>query len=138
MTWIGEKHSVTKVNYRRGERIFGKLSRNKGKVRKKHVALDNFKFVQFYVKSTKFSEYRSPLVSRVASADRYSGNFVAWNRICTVWKLRNFTLTHFWQKFRESNRFAKEIHKYLVNLTEYFSGESKSFIFPQTQDFPWN
>ena len=25
----------------------------------------------------------------------------------TVWKLRKFSLTHFWQKFRESNGFAK-------------------------------
>ena len=29
----------------------------------------------------------------------------------TVWKLRKFTLTHFWQKFRESNTFTKEITK---------------------------
>ena len=30
----------------------------------------------------------------------------------TVWKLRKFTLTLFWQKFRESNIFTKEITKY--------------------------
>ena len=29
----------------------------------------------------------------------------------TVWKLRKFTLTHFSQKFRESNRFAKKLLK---------------------------
>ena len=29
----------------------------------------------------------------------------------TVWKLRKITLTHFWQKFRESNGFTKEITK---------------------------
>ena len=27
---------------------------------------------------------------------------VMWG-FCTVWKLREFTLTHFWQKFRKSN-----------------------------------
>ena len=26
----------------------------------------------------------------------------------TVWKLRNFTFTHFWQKFRESNVFITQ------------------------------
>ena len=26
----------------------------------------------------------------------------------TLWKLRKFTITHFWQKFRESNVFTKE------------------------------
>ena len=25
----------------------------------------------------------------------------------TVWKLREFSLTHFWQKFRESDDFTK-------------------------------
>ena len=29
----------------------------------------------------------------------------------TVWKLREFTLTFFWQQFRESNGFTKEITK---------------------------
>ena len=33
------------------------------------------------------------------------------NEIHTVWKLREITLTHFWQKFRESNGFTKEITK---------------------------
>ena len=31
--------------------------------------------------------------------------------IPTLWKLRKFTLMHFWQKFRESNSFTKEITK---------------------------
>ena len=34
----------------------------------------------------------------------------------TVWKMLRF-LAHFWQKFRESNVFTKEI----VDLTKYFS-----------------
>ena len=38
----------------------------------------------------------------------------------TVWKLRKFTFTLFWQKFRETNVFTKEIDKYLVNLTKHF------------------
>ena len=32
----------------------------------------------------------------------------------TVWRLRNFTLTHFWQNFRESNGFTKELTKLLI------------------------
>ena len=32
----------------------------------------------------------------------------------TVWKLRKFTLTHFWHKFRESDGFAKVITKELI------------------------
>ena len=31
-----------------------------------------------------------------------------------VWKLRKFTLTLFWQKFRENNVFTKEITKELI------------------------
>ena len=35
-----------------------------------------------------------------------------YNESRTVWKLRKFTLTHFWQKFRESNGFnTREITK---------------------------
>ena len=30
---------------------------------------------------------------------------------CTVWKLRKFTVTLFWQRFRESNGFTREITK---------------------------
>ena len=30
---------------------------------------------------------------------------------CAVWKLLKFTLTVFWQKFRETNVFTKEITK---------------------------
>jgi len=45
-----------------------------------------------------------------------------------VWKLRKFILIHFWEKFRESNGFTKEITR--VDLTKYFIGESKFFFFP--------
>ena len=31
-----------------------------------------------------------------------------------VWKLLQFSLTHFWQKFRENNVFTKEITKELI------------------------
>ena len=50
-----------------------------------------------------------------------------------VWKLRKFTLTLalFWQNFRETNVFTKEITKYLVALTKYFFSESKLLILPQ-------
>ena len=34
--------------------------------------------------------------------------------MCTVWKLQKFSLTHFWQKFRESNGFTKWITKELI------------------------
>ena len=39
-----------------------------------------------------------------------------WNfdLLTTVWKLRKFTFTLFWQKFRESNVFAKEITKEMI------------------------
>ena len=33
--------------------------------------------------------------------------FVKMHWCCTLWKLREFSLTHFWQKFRESNGFIK-------------------------------
>ena len=53
------------------------------------------------------------------------------NLLSIVWKLRKFTLTHFWQKFRESNGFT-EITKFLTDLTKKkFGEESRSFIFPQ-------
>ena len=31
-----------------------------------------------------------------------------------MWKLLRLSLTHFWQKFRESNVFTKEITKELI------------------------
>ena len=43
----------------------------------------------------------------------------------TVWKLRKFTVTLFWQ-FRESNAFTKENTKELI----WRMGDSKLFIFP--------
>ena len=32
----------------------------------------------------------------------------------TVWKFQKFTLTLFWQKFRECNDFTKEVSKELI------------------------
>ena len=43
---------------------------------------------------------------------------------CTaVWKLRKFTLTRFWQKFRESNGFTIKVTR--VDLTKYYFGVSQ-------------
>ena len=53
-----------------------------------------------------------------------------------VWKLRKFTLTLFWQKFRESNGFTNKITKYLVDLTKKIFSEDKFFTFPQSAEFP--
>ena len=36
------------------------------------------------------------------------------NLVYTMWKLRKFLLPLFWQKFRESNVFTKEITKELI------------------------
>ena len=33
----------------------------------------------------------------------------------TLWKLRKFSLTRLWQKFRESNGFTKEVTKELIS-----------------------
>ena len=35
--------------------------------------------------------------------------------ITTVWILRKFTLTHFWQKIRESNGFTKEVTREMIS-----------------------
>ena len=48
----------------------------------------------------------------------YSCQMQGLGRLPTVRKLRKFTVTLFWQKFRESNVFTKEIAR--VNLTKYF------------------
>ena len=34
--------------------------------------------------------------------------------VCTVWKLRKFSLTLFWQKFRENNVFIDQNTKELI------------------------
>ena len=45
-----------------------------------------------------------------------------WMWTCdTVWKLRKFTLTPFWQKFRESNGFTREVPKELNWRNIFFS-----------------
>ena len=38
---------------------------------------------------------------------------------CTVWKLREFSLTLFWQKFRESNVYTKEITNELISWKNF-------------------
>ena len=47
-----------------------------------------------------------------------------------VWKFQKMTLTFFWQKYRESKPFTKEITKYVVDLTKDFFSESKFDILP--------
>ena len=39
----------------------------------------------------------------------FHGIFFKWEQNCTVLKIRKLTLTHFWQKFRESNGFTKKV-----------------------------
>ena len=64
----------------------------------------------FYGKISIFSVKSTPLPK---SKELISRNFWAQSRFivistqCTVWKLRKFTLTVFWQKFRENNAFTK-------------------------------
>ena len=41
-------------------------------------------------------------------------NSVESSRVSTVWKFWKFSLTLFWQKFRESNGFTKQITKELI------------------------
>ena len=50
--------------------------------------------------------------------------------VCTLWKLRKFTLTHFWQKFRESNVFTYEL------VSRNIFDESESLGFPHNKK--WN
>ena len=82
-----------------------------------------------FVKSTTYLVISlvKPLLSRNFCQKCVRVNFRNFH---TVWKLRKFTLTLFWQKFRESNGFTNKITKYLVDLTKYFFSESKFFIFP--------
>ena len=46
---------------------------------------------------------------------------------CTVWKLQKFTLTHFWQKIRESNVFGKEITNELISRKKIWWEEISCF-----------
>ena len=53
-----------------------------------------------------------PLFSRNFCEKCVRENFCNFHSVGpTLWKLRKFTLTKFWQKFRESNGFTKEITK---------------------------
>ena len=46
---------------------------------------------------------------------------------CGLWKLRKFILTHFCQKFRESNGFTKEITKELIWRNSFMRMNSSFF-----------
>ena len=50
-----------------------------------------------------------------------------WKTHSTVWKLRKFSLTYFWQKFRQSNGFTKEITKELIWRNISLARENFSF-----------
>ena len=55
-------------------------------------------FVLHYINSLEVKKFRQ--------IDDDFGALKLFRKI-TVWKLRSFSLTHFWQKFRESNGFNK-------------------------------
>ena len=65
----------------------------------------------------------------------FHGKKFRWERIlrfphcalCTVWKLRKFSLTLFWQKFRETNSLTKEITKELVSRKKFSVRENFTF-----------
>ena len=46
---------------------------------------------------------------------------------CTVWKLREFSLTLFWRKFREINGFTKQVTKELISRNILLVRENFSF-----------
>ena len=50
----------------------------------------------------------------------------------TVWKLRKFSLTHFWQKFREINGFTKEVTKELISRNIFSVREFLVFLHCET------
>ena len=49
-----------------------------------------------------------------------------------MWKLRKFTLTLFWQNFRENNTFTEVVTKELIS--RFFFGESEFFVFPHCDE----
>ena len=60
-------------------------------------------------------EITEELIWRKNFAARVNFSFfhILWSA-ATVWKSLQFSLTHFWQKFRESKAFTKEINKELI------------------------
>ena len=60
-------------------------------------------------------------------------HFMVVSRNCTlstvVWNLRKFSLTLFWQKFRESNVFTKEITNKLISRNFFFDKEGEFLVF---------
>ena len=62
---------------------------------------------------------RSLVISKTLIWRNFCGNSVAVFFVksickCTMWKLLHFSLTRFWQKFRESNVFNNKITKELI------------------------
>ena len=66
-----------------------------------------------------FVKISSYLVWNVLISRKFCEN-VSKVKLHTLWKLQKFTLTLFWQKFRETNVFTKEITKQLI-WRNYFS-----------------
>ena len=52
-----------------------------------------------------------PEIVKMVIFEFISSNHLLKKSSFTVWKLWKFTLTHFWQNFRGSNGFTKEIAK---------------------------
>ena len=65
----------------------------------------------------------------------YVENIFEKKRWRTVWKSLKFTLTLFWQTFRESNVFATEVTKD-VDFTKYL-GKGKFLAFPHWKKKRW-
>ena len=53
----------------------------------------------------------------------------------TMWKLLQFSLTHFWQKFREINVFTKEITKELIRRNIFLVRPNFSFFHTVVREF---
>ena len=78
------------------------------------------------IKFREINLYSAILLKELNSRNFLSNMYRVLDSI--VWKLMRFSLTFFWQKFRENNVFTKEITR--VNLTKYFFGETKFYTLP--------
>ena len=54
-----------------------------------------------------------------------------------MWKLLRFSLIHFWQKFRESNVFTKEITKELISRKKFSVRENFLFFHTVCERISW-
>ena len=71
-------------------------------------------FSNLFSKTVAFTKFL-PKTSEAISAQHSVHSVEKWKMYCyTVWKLQKFTLTYFWQKFRESNVFTKGNTKELI------------------------